>query len=603
MIKEVDGKHCCGCGACYCICKQHAIIMDFDEKGFLFPRINSKYCTECGRCIKVCPVINFEVYENCNYRNPIKKAFTAEDAIVYNSSSGGAFATISCNILAKNGVVFGAAYTKDFEIKHIYIEKEVELRKLQGSKYAQSNQGKAYIYAKNFLKEGRYVLYSGTPCQISGLKNFLNKEYDNLLTIELLCHGVPSVKLLQSYIENKYNFEDIESINMRGKEKWDLRFEILFKNSDKVILYGNKSSYIYGFHNDLFLRDSCYNCLFASLPRQADFTIGDFWNVRKLKIGQPFEKKCSIILINNTKADNYYHEITKVASIHTVDISHIDNKKLNKNIYNPNAKYTNKVKIFWENIKKMPFNDAVLKTMHPGKNVGLVLYASDNYGSCATNYALYKIIKNIGYTPIILDSIVKIRGLSREFLSQNCTISSKFIKDGDVDTINKLCNYFVVGSDNSFKISDTFTRNNIEYFTLSFAKKDSIKIAWAPSLGIPNIKDIYTVNLYKNLLTNFNFLSFREFHSIEYAKKYFNADAKQVIDPIFFLNKNDFEEISNDVNLKLSKKYLLAYILDMDIEKLNLIYKLSNILNLEIFIILDARHFEKQEKLLNNKMF
>ena len=194
MINIIEKSKCTGCSACANICPKNCIEMIRDEEGFLYPQINFDICGECGICEKICPVANFEyikddtdtiAYAVINKNNDIRKK----------SSSGGVFTLLAEQVLDNNGVVFGAAFDKNFLVKHISVENKEELDKLRGSKYLQSDVGDTYTIAKANLDNGRQVLYSGTPCQIAGLLSFLKKPYKNLITVDLICHGVPSPRL------------------------------------------------------------------------------------------------------------------------------------------------------------------------------------------------------------------------------------------------------------------------------------------------------------------------------------------------------------------------------------------------------------------------
>lgn len=189
MIKIEDKSKCSGCHACYSICEKKAIIMKEDKKGFKYPSVNKEKCTNCNLCEKVCPILNNQTISN----EPIAYAcYNKNEKVRLESSSGGIFSLISAEILKKDGVVFGASFNNEFMIEHTCIESIEELYKFRGSKYVQSIIGDTYKKAKEFLKHGKYVLFTGTPCQIEGLLKYLGKDYDNLYTQDIICHGVPS---------------------------------------------------------------------------------------------------------------------------------------------------------------------------------------------------------------------------------------------------------------------------------------------------------------------------------------------------------------------------------------------------------------------------
>lgn len=200
MINILDKKDCCGCASCAQVCPKQCISMNEDCEGFLYPKVDSAVCVDCGLCEKVCPVINkgYTIVPLATYA-----AKNKDEKIRYKSSSGGVFTLIAEQILADGGVVFGARFNENWEVIHDYAETVEGLEAFRGSKYVQSVIGDNYKYAKQFLLEGRNVLFSGTPCQIAGLKKFLRKEYENLLTVEVVCHGVPSPKVWRDYLQYK----------------------------------------------------------------------------------------------------------------------------------------------------------------------------------------------------------------------------------------------------------------------------------------------------------------------------------------------------------------------------------------------------------------
>ena len=217
-MKIIEKKDCMGCYACFNICPQNAITMQEDEKGFKYPIIDKEKCIKCGLCKKVCPVINQTIIKN----TPQAYAIINKDNYVREtSSSGGCFSLIAEYIIENGGVVFGATFDENWRVKHTWIENIEKIKMFRGSKYLQSTIGDTYKRAKEFLDKGRKVLFTGTPCQIEGLKSYLRKDYDNLYTQDIICHGVPSPKVHDKYLEyqkNKFNAKKIKRIEHRNKE-------------------------------------------------------------------------------------------------------------------------------------------------------------------------------------------------------------------------------------------------------------------------------------------------------------------------------------------------------------------------------------------------
>lgn len=348
MIAE-NKKDCCGCGACYNSCPRNAIQLKADEYGFIYPHIDSKKCIDCGICEKVC------AYQNKDEIAEPMAAYAAvikEDSLLEKSASGGAFAAIAKAVILKDGVVFGCSMEKEngkLEPMHIKVDKISDLCKLQGSKYVQSDMRDSYKIAKKELESNRLVLFSGTPCQIAGLKGFLReKEYPNLLTIDLICHGVPNVSLFQdyvNYIEKKLHGEII-SFLFRDKEKgWGLKPKVIYldKKGNKrhsVLPYEMRSYYELFLNSDIY-RENCYSCKYASKHRAGDLTIGDYWGIAKehpeyLKAngGNIEEKKgVSCIIVNNGQGELLLEELGKGINLKKTDFEKV--AKWNKQLNNP----------------------------------------------------------------------------------------------------------------------------------------------------------------------------------------------------------------------------------------------------------------------------
>ena len=198
MINIIDKKDCCGCRACEVRCPVNCIKMKADNEGFWYPEIMIQECVRCGMCEKVCPILN---KTSKTGKTETLGILAKDDNIRKNSSSGGVFSLIAQHILEQGGIVFGASFDENMMVHHIGVESSEGLEKLRGSKYLQSNTENTYTEAQEELKKGRLVLYSGTACQIEALKNVLGREYENLITIDILCHGVPSPKLWKKYLD------------------------------------------------------------------------------------------------------------------------------------------------------------------------------------------------------------------------------------------------------------------------------------------------------------------------------------------------------------------------------------------------------------------
>ena len=324
MINIKDKSQCCGCEACVQRCPRQCISLVEDSEGFLYPKVDKKLCIECNICEKVCPVIN-----QSEAKEPLitYAAKNNDDKIRLRSSSGGIFSMLAEAVLNDGGVVFGVCWDKDWRLVFDYTESIDGLSRFRGSKYLQAHVGDAYIIAEQFLKSGRKVLFSGTPCQIRGLKLFLRREYDSLLCVDIICHGVPSPGVFRRYLNEeianvaKNKVIDIDSLciddiqfrdKRTGWKSYSLRYQLRDNNEN---LYSNISLftdniYMRGFLRDLYLRPSCYACSAKAGKSGSDITLGDFWGIERLKPEIDDDKGVSAVLLNTPLGKQIFEQLS-----------------------------------------------------------------------------------------------------------------------------------------------------------------------------------------------------------------------------------------------------------------------------------------------------
>lgn len=279
--KKVKKNECTGCSACASICPKNCIQMVPSAGGFLVPECDYNQCISCKRCIKACPVIHSEVAEETTLAYAVR---SLDKSLLQCVSSGGVFSMLGENVLRNNGVVFGAAFSDDY--KSVYqkaVRSRENLGELRGSKYVQSDVRNTFIECVEYLKQGVDVLYCGTPCQIAGLKSFLGKNYENLIMVDVLCHGVPSPQMWEKYVEFRKENDDcgaIKKISFRNKDRGWRKYQMKFEYENGVYECDvANDSFLQGFLRHAFLRNSCYNCKFKTLERVSDLSLGDFWNI------------------------------------------------------------------------------------------------------------------------------------------------------------------------------------------------------------------------------------------------------------------------------------------------------------------------------------
>ena len=320
---------CTGCTACASICPQNCINMVSNEEGFLYPSIDIEKCTNCGLCEEICPLI--KPLTKDEFEPKAYAAYSVDEEIRLESSSGGIFSEIAKFVLNNDGCVYGAAYNDNFDVVHICVDNENELYKLRGAKYAQSDLGNIFNDIKLKLDGGKLVLFSGTPCQVAGLKAFLGNEYTNLIMVDFICHSVPSPKVWKEYVKYRAS-KDNEGklpirINLRSKEtgwsryKYSNRFE--YDNGVVNSCPNSESVYMKLFVGGYISRKSCTDCHFKGYKRDGDITIGDFWGIWDIAPEIDDNKGTSAVVIQTQKGESIFKKISEYLILKEVSLEDI----------------------------------------------------------------------------------------------------------------------------------------------------------------------------------------------------------------------------------------------------------------------------------------
>lgn len=386
MITLCDNNVCTGCGACYSVCGNKAITMNPDKNGFVHPQIDTNTCTECKACTKVCPILNYTQLHN-NFTPKGYAGWSIDDQIRKNSSSGGIFPVLAQYILNNNGLVCGASFNNNMQVEHIIIKSKNELYKLIGSKYVQSNTTKIYKEIKQLLNKdsNRPILFSGTPCQIDGLNHYLRKDYHNLYTIDVVCHGTPSPALWEKYrkyVESK-NGSQLCDYKFRWKKKsWTYFHSMLqFKNGKNISYDWFRDPWMRLFLSNKCLRNSCYECKYANMQRVSDITLADFWGYKsENKYDKKTDKGISLIICNTYKGQNLLHSIQEQIKIfpRTLDVIAKSQKSLSQPWTKPNG-----TDEFWEDFLKLPFEVFIIKHYKKAK--------ANDLGAFLSKYGMIKL--------------------------------------------------------------------------------------------------------------------------------------------------------------------------------------------------------------------
>ncbi|HCB96140.1 MAG TPA: hydrogenase [Ruminococcus sp.] len=338
-ITDKNKKDCCGCTACMSACPKKCISMVEDNEGFKYPVVNMDLCVNCGLCEKVCPIINTQT----NGKDMPNTAYVVRNndpEIVKNSTSGGAVTAFCEEILSQNGIIFGGAFDKDFNVCHSSAETVQELSKFRSSKYVQSDLGNTFSEVKKSLDSGRIVMFSGTPCQVEGLKNFLRKPYDNLFTVDFVCRAVPSPyvwKKYREYMESKFDSK-ITYANFREKTYGyhSANLTLRFANGKKSIENTNTDYMLKSFFDGICSRPSCYDCKFRKETRVSDLTVFDCWDItRYVKDLEDDDKGYTAVIIQSHKGAEMLKKVSDKLTVYPADVNLLFHKDGHMAFQNP----------------------------------------------------------------------------------------------------------------------------------------------------------------------------------------------------------------------------------------------------------------------------
>lgn len=364
MIDITDKRKCCGCTACQSICKKGAIEMLADEEGFLYPSVNMDKCTQCGLCERVCPIANRkDTKREKSYLDLFALRIRNHD-ILMKSSSGGAFSAIAEYVISQGGIVVGATYNAKMQVVHSFASNYDEYAKMRGSKYSQSNLIGVFKRCKEILcseqTKDKLLLFSGTPCQIHGLKRFLIRDFKNLITVDIVCHSIPSPQVFSDYIKYVNNFfnDHLTNIQMRYKQKrgWSQKYSYRYVFESGKSYVDPEGLFNWGiiYFSHVINRPSCEICPYTNLDRVGDFSIADFWDENKLRSDIYSKEGTSLFIINSQKGQDLFKHIT--ANVKVWEIS--EQEAMQPCLMRPTPSYIER-KYFWKCYKKHGLEHAV----------------------------------------------------------------------------------------------------------------------------------------------------------------------------------------------------------------------------------------------------
>ncbi len=612
-VSEVPENVCTGCSACANVCPVNAISMKENKDGFIMPSIDKSICIKCKKCANTCPAVHTILN---NSTTPEIYAAMADDETRMSSSSGGIFTVAANKILELGGYVCGAAFDSDnLEIVHKTVDNAKDVKALKGSKYVQSNINLLYRDIKSLLDKNKIVLFTGTPCQVAGLKAYLKKDYENLYLADILCHGVPSQKLLREYIDEISRLPEVctddtppkaTKIYFRDKERHGWRSSTFIRvefDNGQVYESSLKENDIFEkvFHEKLALRKSCSDCLFCAFPRQGDISMGDFWGISQFERNFDDKKGTSMIFINNGHGKQLFDSLKpNIQKLKQIKIQPTEIKRNRiRALYpaSPNRERFMKLK------KHHSLKDSVRLISDNHYDIGLAVnFYAVNFGGAMTHYALYNVLEDMGYSTLMIErpgtakNILKVTDSYSKIhiapLFPEYSVSKTYANRDEMrHFLNNKCDTFVVGSDKLFNYN-LYTALD-KYTSLDWVKDSKKKIAYSASFG-RTLGDPRTHAELAYFLRKFDSFSSREDSGVTTAKEVYGLDnVEWVLDPVFLCDVKHYWELIDRCERKTPEKYVSAYILDPTEEKQKIVRHFKDKLSADCEVFSEYQRPEK----------
>ncbi len=543
-----DKEICIGCGVCENVCSTNACKLLQDDEGFLSPEVDETKCSKCNLCKSKCPAL---LSIKSNEATGAYAYYTGDKELRRVSSSGGVFSDIAKYVInEKKGVVVGAAYTilneNSHYVKHIIVDNVKDLSKLRGSKYVQSDTREALYLIKKFIDSGRVVLFTGTPCQISAVKSFIGDK-DNLYTVDLFCHGVPSPKIFSQYLE-EMNVKKDSYINFKDKSLgWNDSCITYETDNFKYKARHSQDTFYLGFVDNLYLRNCCYSCKYNKIhQRPGDISIGDFWDIEKIIPELNDDIGINAVISNTTKGEDLIQKMKPDAGL----CQPVSEKLIlpgNSVLETPVKAHSKRTNFFNDFNKTGNFFISARKYLNVGHNILLLnhSFSHDNYGAMMVAYSMERIVEKLGYNPTTL--LFHNPKHTKEFddFKTKYLHTTKEYELGDFSSLvklNKTYDTFITGSDQVWR--NWWYNNYLYRWYIDFADSSKNIISYAASFGF-NYFDSKGVSNKKieKLLKSYSGISVREKSGVDICKNCFNTDATWVVDPTQLLEAKDYEKI------------------------------------------------------------
>ncbi len=557
-----SNKHCSGCFACESVCSGKAITINLDSRGFYKCSISPKLCKDCGRCTEVCPQVE---YTTKNTSDPECYAFAAGSDLLSGSSSGGAFITLAKWIIMNGGYVCGAVYDDDMNVVYKVTNDSQIVDRMRGSKYVLSEMRGVYGEVSGLLKSGKTVLFSGLPCHVAALKNYVG-DNQRLYTIDLLCAGTPSKMVYKQYLKEISKGRKITNLSFRDKSVPYGTLVVDYKDGEKEsreVIYNDP--YFQGFNRDLYKDASCMDCRFAPSPRPGDMTIGDFWEYDKLLHDYDGRRGLSCVVVNNENGREMLEVLRGCASfIKKVRFSFLKrfnrfNSVRNGDVMSP--------RLYYMLDRGHSVSKSVTYCLKRRYDVGLTgFWRVLNYGGDLTYYALYHVILDLGLEPVMIEAcdpkMTKGSPLGPTRLETKYPWYNVAPWYTDIERqreINHRVYTIMVGSDQVWN-PNLINSGIMGCYTLDFAVPWRNTVAYSSSFG----KTYYVVDTpekenHVKLLKRINHVSVRESSGVDICAG-FGIKAKHVLDPVMLCDVKHYKDLVKNATITYPEHFALCFV-------------------------------------------
>lgn len=587
-------EQCTGCSACLDACPRRAIRMEKDEHGFLYPKISQGTCNGCRRCESVCPVIG---HAQLSADSPC--AYMVWSDLRIQSSSGGVFPLLSQYVLESGGVVFGVAWKNALEPVFIEAETFQEARRCFGSKYVQCDAQGVYTRVRKRLEEKRVVLFSGTPCQTAALRKYLaDADQSSLLVVDFACHGVPSQQMWADYLRSLPDWKQIKEAKFRDKRNGWIATSLTLEMQDGScrVYHYDKNLYEQAFHQNLSLRESCYQCAFAPLSHTSDLTMGDFWGIEQFSPESSAFEGASLLLTNTEKGRKVMQDVqSRFQYCTSVDVQ----RAIAPNRFSQQWPLPPQRTAFLKAYPAQNFCRAVDASLNGKRDIGLIGdWSVQNHGANLTYCALYLALKEMGYSVLMIERPANAPwppvGKPSFFLHSpydEDDLAPIYLTLQDMKALSDRCETFLLGSDQLLNgpLYTAFAR----FVGMQYITSNKKKIAYATSFGKECFDGPDTLRAEISLwLKQFDAISVRESQSVEGFYKDFGVSVQPVLDPVFLCSCETWGRMAQSVSAPTEQPYIAAYILDPSVEIEKALKAISAMTGKTVLIVTDKARTE-----------